>query len=29
VACVLIFLLLGLVLLWRVREERAVAVSQP
>jgi UMF1 family MFS transporter len=29
VACVLIFLVLGLVLLWRVREERAVAVSQP
>ena len=29
VACVLIFLVLGLALLWRVREERAVAVSQP
>jgi UMF1 family MFS transporter len=29
VACVLIFLVLGLALLWRVREERAAAVSQP
>ena len=28
-ACVLFFLVLGLALLWRVREERAVAVSQP
>jgi UMF1 family MFS transporter len=29
VACVLVFLVLGLALLWRVREERAVAVSLP